>query len=209
MQRRQMREKGSRRVKLFPLLMVAFAGVVVAAVVYGERTAHFGPSLFLPRTVVMQPGVSTPPTSADPEQEIACLALNIYFEARSEPEVGKLAVGHVVMNRALDGQFPDTACQVIRQGGETVKHRCQFSWWCDGLSDEPSEDAAWEASNRIADLVYWDRAADPTGGALWYHADYVKPAWRKSLAKGPKLGRHLFYYRADGADQVAAAEDID
>lgn len=209
MQQQQKRELGSRSIRLFPLLMMAFAAVVVAAVVYGDRIGHFGPSLFLPRAVVIQPGVSEPPTAADPESEIACLALNIYFEARSEPEIGKFAVGHVVMNRALDKEFPDTACKVVRQGGETVKHNCQFSWWCDGLSDEPSEGPAWEASNRIADLVYWDRAVDPTGGALWYHADYVKPAWRKALTMGPKLGRHLFYYRGDGSDQVASAEETD
>ena len=209
MRRQRRRAPGTRRIALFPVVMVTFAAVIVAAVVHGDRIGQFGPGLFLPRTVVLQPGLSEPPTAADPQEEVACLALNIYFEARSEPEIGKLAVGHVVMNRALDAQFPDTACQVVRQGGETVRHRCQFSWWCDGLSDQPSDGTAWAASNRIADLVYWDRAADPTGGALWYHADYVKPAWRKSLAKGPKLGRHLFYYRDDGADWLAAVEDID
>ena len=35
---------------------------------------------------------------------------------------------------------------------------------------------------------------DPTGGAMWYHADFVKPAWRSSLTEGHKIGRHIFYH---------------
>ena len=69
--------------------------------------------------------------------EITCLAQNIYFEARSEPVAGMLAVGHVVLNRVASDRFPDTVCKVIRQGGERRRHRCQFSWWCDGRSDKP------------------------------------------------------------------------
>tara|TARA_R110002051_G_scaffold226325_2_gene289031 strand:+ start:284 stop:526 length:243 start_codon:yes stop_codon:yes gene_type:complete len=34
--------------------------------------------------------------------DLHCLAQNIYFEARGEPMIGKVAVGHVVLNRAAD-----------------------------------------------------------------------------------------------------------
>ncbi len=30
-------------------------------------------------------------------------------------------------------------------------------------------------------------------GALWYHADYVSPYWRRHFAEGPTIGRHIFY----------------
>ena len=143
------------------------------------------------------------PTPADPGDEVNCLALNIYFEARSEPEAGKLAVGHVVMNRVSSKRFPSTVCNVVRQGGELRRYRCQFSWWCDGRSDTPRNKIEWQRSSEIALAVYWGRTEDPTAGALWYHADYVKPSWRKDFDRGPKIGRHIFYSQAPRKTQVA------
>ena len=89
------------------------------------------------------------------ETELKCMAENIYFEARHEPMVGKIAVGHVVMNRIEDSRFPNTICEVVHQGPVReswktrqhkdlpdserkyypIKNRCQFSWWCDGQKD--------------------------------------------------------------------------
>ncbi len=136
--------------------------------------------------------------------EVRCLALNIYFEARSEPEAGKRAVGHVVMNRVSSKRFPGTVCDVVRQGGELRRYRCQFSWWCDGRSDKPLNTREWHKSSEIALAVYWGRTEDPTAGALWYHADYVKPSWRKEFERGPKIGRHIFYRQAPRKTQVAS-----
>ena len=48
--------------------------------------------------------------------ELKCMAENIYFEGRGEPMVGKIAIGHVVMNRIEDDRFPDTICGVVHQG---------------------------------------------------------------------------------------------
>ena len=143
------------------------------------------------------------PTLADPRDEIKCLALNIYFEARSEPEAGKHAVGHVVMNRVSSKRFPSTICDVVRQGGEIRHYRCQFSWWCDGRSDTPFNKREWQKSIAIALAVYWDRTEDPTSGALWYHADYVKPSWRNAFERGPKIGRHIFYSQATQKTRVS------
>ena len=103
--------------------------------------------------------------------EISCLAQNIYFEARGEPMVGKIAVGHVVLNRAADRRWPRRACSVIKQGGYKQRHRCQFSWWCDGRSDRPVNRAAWKESQH---LIKQGIANDPTNGALCYHAVNVR-----------------------------------
>ncbi len=129
----------------------------------------------------------------DVKGELECLALTIYFEARGEPDVGKLAVGHVVMNRTQHPLFPRQVCQVVRQGGDKLRYRCQFTWWCDGRSDQPRDRRAWGISRALAGLVYWDYSRDPTAGALWYHADYVRPSWQDDLTRGPKIGRHVFY----------------
>ncbi len=125
--------------------------------------------------------------------ELYCMALNIYHEARGESDQGKRAVGHVVMNRVTDRRFPTSVCRVVRQGGERRRNRCQFSWWCDGRSDRPRNRTAWNSSLQIAQEIIVGLSSDPTGGALWYHADYVRPYWRKAFTRGPKIGQHIFY----------------
>ena len=47
------------------------------------------------------------------ETAIMCLALNIYYEARSEPLAGKIAVSEVVLNRVADTRYPNTICEVV------------------------------------------------------------------------------------------------
>ena len=119
--------------------------------------------------------------------------MNIYHEARGEPDAGKEAVGHVVLNRAADPRFPGQICDVVRQGGELPRCRCQFSWWCDGRSDAPRNVAAWQQARQVAGKVFEGGSRDPTAGALWYHADYVDPSWGRKLKRGPTIGRHVFY----------------
>ncbi len=130
-----------------------------------------------------------------PASDLDCLALNIYFEARGEPLQGRLAVGYVVINRVGDEDFPASVCQVVQQGGEAVRDRCQFSWWCDGRSDQPMDLAAWRESREVAWEVLSGATKDPTHGALWYHAAHVQPDWQGELVKIHKIGDHLFYRR--------------
>ena len=146
------------------------------------------------------------------QREIECLALNIYFEARFEPEEGRRAVAHVVLNRVNDRRWPDTPCRVIADGFPDAGPLCQFSWYCDGRPNRPERDHDWRDSKRLAQLVYWGRQADPTRGALWYHADYVDPEWRHALRRGPQIGHHIFYYDAatpaPPAPQSTLPEDV-
>ncbi len=125
-------------------------------------------------------------------EELQCLALNVYFEARGESYEGQAAVAHVVMNRAADPRFPRYICAVIQEGGKE-SHDCQFSWWCDRLSDEPTHMAEWEIAKDVARAVYEGEIADPTGGALWYHATHVRAYWRGQFQKSRKIGNHIFY----------------
>jgi hypothetical protein len=138
--------------------------------------------------------------------ELTCLTQNIYYEARSEPLEGKLAVAHVVMNRVASQYFPDTVCGVVQDGTDEVLHRCQFSWYCDGKPDVVEDKGAWAKATTLASMVYWGRVEDPSKGALWYHADYVKPVWRKAFAEGPTIGRHIFYSRKTGPVPTQVAQ---
>jgi len=132
------------------------------------------------------------PAEADDGRQIACLALTIYYEARGESERGQLAVGHVVMNRTRSVLFPANVCDVVREGGSQL-HRCQFSWWCDGRSDRPKDQAALRESLSLAEEIYHGCTRDPTAGALWYHSTAVKPSWSRSFGPGKRIDRHVFY----------------
>ena len=92
---------------------------------------------------------------ASGEDELYCLAQNIYFEAGNQPLAGKIAVANVTFNRVEDPQFPDTICGVVYQAktrvnwkGDVVpiKHKCQFSWYCDGKPDVPTDSTTWRKS---------------------------------------------------------------
>ena len=85
----------------------------------------------------------------DKDSEAHCLAKNIYFEAGNQPLAGRIAVAQVTINRRNHGMFPNTICEVVYQGGET-KHRCQFSWYCDGKSDVPTDSETWMESIILA-----------------------------------------------------------
>lgn len=119
---------------------------------------------------------------------LMCLALNIYFEARNQDFEAQLAVAHVVENRVMSPDFPNTYCGVVTDGGER-RHQCQFSWYCDGKSDTPFDSEAWASAIRVAGS-YW-KYPDPTAGALWYHAHYVRPHWAGE--RYVTVGAHKFY----------------
>lgn len=135
------------------------------------------------------------------EDDVNCLALNIYFEARGEPIRGQYAVADVVMYRAQHVDYPNTICGVIKHGYYhsrnpllPIKNRCQFSWWCNSLSDEPVDSDAFEQAVFIAN----DILTDPTypgmvDHAIFYHADYVEPVWAENKEMVAKIGSHYFY----------------
>jgi len=118
-----------------------------------------------------------------------CLALAMYWEARGEGREGMKAVGSVVLNRVQDARFPDSACEVVYQGGETPP--CQFSWWCDGKSDRPTHAAIWESSLRIASEMLTDRPVDATHGALFFHNTSLRNPWQRT--RTARIGNHIFY----------------
>lgn len=60
------------------------------------------------------------PASASPlnidASQFQCLALNVYWEARSEFSEGQLAIAHLTLNRVKARPFPSTTCGVVQQG---------------------------------------------------------------------------------------------
>jgi spore germination cell wall hydrolase CwlJ-like protein len=122
-----------------------------------------------------------------------CLARAVYFEARSESELGQLAVAKVILNRVKDPNYPNTICGVVYQGSGS-RNSCQFSFACDGLPDDVRQPGAWANSKRIAQkALAGDAKVAAIGTATNYHADYVKPRWAKNMKRLIKIGRHIFY----------------
>ncbi len=190
-------------------LAAGLAGIAIAAAIAGwsspgKAVPSDRPSLaaLIPPEARVIPHI----VSEGKREALRCLALNIYWEARSEPLDGQIAVAAVTLNRVRDARFPNEVCDVVYQGGETRRHRCQFSWWCDGKKDEPLEAAAWQRANVLARLAKADVLSDPTDGALWYHADYVDPFWAHSKEKLTKIGRHIFYRLP--SDQEVSAQAV-
>ena len=141
------------------------------------------------------------------------MAQNVYFEAKSEPLAGQYAVADVVLNRVQDTRYPNTICEVVREGPikeswktrqhadlapkeriyHPIKNRCQFSWYCDGKSDEPKDSKTWIESIRIADIALNNNQNDITEGSLWYHATYITPYWADHLTEVITIEDHRFY----------------
>ena len=125
--------------------------------------------------------------------EKMCLARAIYFEARSEPRAGQIAVANVIMNRKINRYYPNTVCRVVNQGAKR-RTGCQFSFRCDGQPDIPREKKSWRSSIEIADLVMEGKLRDARlRGVTHYHADYVSPKWAKQFRRVAKIGKHIFY----------------
>ena len=134
------------------------------------------------------------------ETAFLCLALNTYHEAKNQSMVGQIAVAEVVMNRVADSRYPNTICEVVKQGPKykgsdvPVRHRCQFSWYCDGKSDIPKNEKAWKKAQDYAYLVLHNRISiDVTEGATHYNATYVKPSWAKTKTRTTRIESHIFY----------------
>ncbi len=130
--------------------------------------------------------------------EMRCLAEAIYFEARSEPELGQVAVAQVVMNRVASRLYPNSICGVVYQN----RHRhlaCQFTFACEGRSLRIREPAPWRRAERLAqEVVSGTSFIESVGLATHYHADYVNPRWARALLRRDKIGRHIFYQLRPG-----------
>ena len=134
------------------------------------------------------------------ETALMCMATNIYHEAKNQPMVGQIAVAQVVMNRVKDSRYPNTICDVVKQGltyknGKVVLGKCQFSWYCDGKKDDVNmKSEKWRNSIRYASMVMTNKITlDVTEGATHYHATYVRPAWARTKTKTVRINRHIFY----------------
>jgi spore germination cell wall hydrolase CwlJ-like protein len=119
-------------------------------------------------------------------RELECLAVGIYFESKSEPLAGQLAVGEVIANRANSkGRFPSSYCGVLFQ-------RSQFSFIRGrALPSVPRSSRQWQTAVAIAKIVDQDLKDSAANNALFFHAKRVSPRWK--LKRVASIGNHIFY----------------
>jgi spore germination cell wall hydrolase CwlJ-like protein len=128
--------------------------------------------------------VAETPRPADLDPELRCLAGAVYFESRGESLVGQLAVAHVVLNRAQSGRFPKSLCGVVHQ-------KSQFSFVRGGKMPAVREGTQWSNAVAIAQIARDGSWKNHAPGAMFFHARYVSPGWRKTRIA--QIDNHIFY----------------
>lgn len=133
------------------------------------------------------------PKSSYTKRQKTCLANAIYFESRSEPINGQIAVAQVVMNRVKNPTYPNSICGVVYQN-KHMRNACQFSFACDRIADrvrsKKAWDLAWKISGQVINEEVWLKSV---GSSTHYHATYVRPRWARTMKRRGKIGLHIFY----------------
>jgi spore germination cell wall hydrolase CwlJ-like protein len=161
------------------------------------------PTLSQPQAPDSSPQADTDETSARPTGDLSemvaqlrapetgshqldCLATGIYFESKSEPLAGQLAVGQVIANRTQSGgRFPDSYCGVLFQHG-------QFSFIHGrSLPSVNHSNKQWQTAVAIAKIVDEGLQTSAAGNALFFHARYVSPGWH--MKRVASIGNHVFF----------------
>jgi len=132
------------------------------------------------------------------EGEKHCLAQAIYHEARGESREGQLAVANVIINRAFSKKYPTTICGVVFQNADKGRYKCQFTFACDGRSDQGTERTAWNRSVKLAETAFHEFQAGERPGVvpdsvLFYHTTAVSPGWGSKYNRVATIGSHIFY----------------
>ena len=131
--------------------------------------------------------------------DLDCLVEAVYYEARSEGIIPKIAVANVILQRVKDKRYPSTICEVVHQGqkrnGRMIRNRCQFSYYCDGKKEKIKDYTSLLEVLDVASLVLEGVLLERTQGATHYHAYYVKPRWssKKRFKNLGRVGAHIFY----------------
>lgn len=131
------------------------------------------------------------------EEDVNCLAKNIYHESGNEGEEGKIAVGMVTINRAKHDDWPDTVCGVVKERApvaRTGKIVCQFSWYCTKKRATSATGEQWIDSKRVAVYLLsggYYKYLNKFGNLLYFHSASVSPGWR--LKRLARVGGNIYY----------------
>jgi spore germination cell wall hydrolase CwlJ-like protein len=118
------------------------------------------------------------------DRELECMAKAVHHEASNQTLKGQLAVAQLILNRTRSDVFPKTICAVINQRGQ---------FFHTGSYRAPVRSPNWRRAIAVARLARQDAVAQIVPGALFYHADYVRPNWSHKHTRLAQIGAHIFY----------------
>jgi spore germination cell wall hydrolase CwlJ-like protein len=133
------------------------------------------------------------------EDNLKCLADNIYYEAAFEPEEGKIAVAQVTINRLNDPDYPKTVCGVVYERHRTKANKISaaFSWTLTPFRPKgPKSKRIYEQVLEIAKAVLTKKEKSDIIGddVKFYHASYIHaPVWTQEHEQVAEIGNHIFY----------------
>lgn len=123
------------------------------------------------------------------DKEFDCLSRNIYWESRTEPLIGQIAVAQTTFNRVKDKRWKNNICGVVFQ-------KNQFSWTNlpNIRNAKPRNRKQWERAKHSAYLFLHGVRVENLQRSDHYYANYIeKPKWAHSMKKISKIGQHIFY----------------
>ncbi|MFV3370723.1 cell wall hydrolase [Pseudomonas sp. NY15435] len=162
------------------------------AEVLEQQVAHPATAVASPAPITQSEVKALDPAGKAPlDDALTCLSRTIYWEAKGGGKADMEAVANVVLNRMGHGGFPDTVCGVVKQGQEQ-KH-CQFSWWCDGRSDQVEEKNRYDIAKEIARRALNQQLNDRTRGAMYFHDRHASPSWAKQYIRTAETDEFVFY----------------
>ncbi len=171
-------------------------GQIMSANGLSSTTIYPGMTLYIPGISGEPPAMSQPAPLPAPQvsrgffqrpspSDVDLLARLITAEADAEPYEGKVAVGAVVLNRLYSQGFPKTIPEVIYQNNGI---EYQFQPVQNGLINQRASDESVEAAKEALGGV------DPSGGALYFFANYSKNPWLWSRPVSRIIGNTIFAY---------------
>lgn len=90
----------------------------------------------------------------DKQDDVVCLALNIYNEARGSSVKDRIASSYVVFNRYEDDDYPLTLAKNKRNLCNIIFDRWQFCWTNNDKIPLPREKDAWNDAQKLALSLY-------------------------------------------------------
>lgn len=124
--------------------------------------------------------------NSNDNEQLLCLSLTIYYEARGTIAKQQVGVAWVVKNRTHSNRYQShDMCDIVFERHHSVP---QFTW-INNLNTGKVEWSSWIQAKQIAKDVYYNKISDPTHGALCFHELSIGTGGYKGI----QIGTHVFY----------------